>query len=59
MKDGALKACVGYICATAIVITMLAKDGEVATATAAAIGMGLAGLGSYALAVGKQTPPKG
>ena len=49
MKDGDIRACLGYVCGTAIVIAMLLKDGEVATATAAAVGMGLAGLGSYAL----------
>ena len=49
MKDGALKACVGYVCATAIVIAMLCTDGDVAMATAAATGMALAGLGTYAV----------
>ena len=49
MKDGAVKAVAGYICATAIVIAMLATDGNVAMVTAAAIGMGLAGLGTYAI----------
>jgi len=49
MKDGVKKAMVGYLCATAIVITMLVTDGSVAMATAAAVGMGLAGLGTYAL----------
>ena len=54
MKDGTIKASLGYICATAIVIVMILKDGDVAYATAAAVGMGLAGLGSYALAIGKK-----
>ena len=48
MKDGAIKA-TGYICATAIVIAMLMTDGDIAMASAAAVGMGLAGLGTYAL----------
>ena len=50
MRDGVKKAVVGYLCATAIVITMLVTDGATAMATAAAIGMALAGLGTYALA---------
>ena len=49
MNGPQMKACVGYVCATAIVITMIIKDGDVANATAAAVGMGLAGLGSYAV----------
>ena len=44
-----MQICLGYMCATAIVIAMLWKDGDVASATAAATAVGLAGLGSYAL----------
>ena len=53
------KAMVGYVCATAIVIVMLFTDGDVATATAAACGMGLAGLGTYAVTKAKRTTSQG
>ena len=45
-----MKQCVGYVCATVIVVAMLVKDGDVANATAAATGMALAGLGTWAVA---------
>ena len=49
MNGPILKAIVGYVCATAIVIVMVLKDGDLANGTAAAVGIGLAGLGSYAV----------
>ena len=49
MNSATIKVIVGYVCATAIVIVMILKDGDVANATAAAVGMSLAGLGSYAV----------
>ena len=48
MKDGPLQQCIGYVCGTVIIVTMLVLDGEVALIAATSAVAAMFGVQKYA-----------